>query len=174
MIYHVIYTAKTGEVLSQYMNYPDIPTCEERLKALGATRLEIGIDLWSVPGDDMEIEKVLQQMLEVNAAVQVMRMDYEAKRAEIMATVQEQLDALSLEYEPLIDTGRERLQALEAQAKEQVILRGQSAKVNGLAVTYVKGRTSWDTKALDGYAAAHPEIEKFRTDGNPSARVSWK
>ena len=122
----------------------------------------------------MEITQILEQMVEVNAAVQVTRLDYEAKRAEIMATVQAELDALSAEYDPLFDSGRERLQALEAQAKELCIMRGQSAKVDGLAVTYVKGRTSWDTKALDGYAAAHPEIERFKSEGNPSARLSWK
>ena len=122
----------------------------------------------------MEITQILEQMVEVNAAVQVTRLDYEAKRAEIMATVQAELDALSAEYDPLFDSGRERLQALEAQAKELCIMRGQSAKVDGLAVTYVKGRTSWDTKALDGYAAAHPEIEQFKSEGNPSARLSWK
>ena len=122
----------------------------------------------------MEITQILEQMVEVNAAVQVTRLDYEAKQAEIMATVQAELNALSAEYDPLLDSGRERLQALEAQAKELCIMRGQSAKVDGLAVTYVKGRTSWDTKALEGYAAAHPEIERFRMDGNPSARLSWK
>ena len=122
----------------------------------------------------MEITQILEQMVEVNAAVQVTRLDYEAKQAEIMATVQAELNALSAEYDPLFDSGRERLQALEAQAKELCIMRGQSAKVDGLAVTYVKGRTSWDTKALDGYAAAHPEIERFKSEGNPSARLSWK
>ena len=122
----------------------------------------------------MEITQILEQMVEVNAAVQVTRLDYEAKRAEIMATVQAELDALSAEYDPLFDSGRERLQALEAQAKELCIMRGQSAKVDGLAVTYVKGRTSWDTKALDGYAAAHPEIERFKSEGKPSARLGWK
>ena len=122
----------------------------------------------------MEITQILEQMVEVNAAVQVTRLDYEAKQAEIMATVQAELDALSAEYDPLLDSGRERLQALESQAKELCITRGQSAKVDGLAVTFVKGRTSWDTKALEGYAAAHPEIERFKSEGNPSARLSWK
>lgn len=122
----------------------------------------------------MDIETILQQMVEINAAIEVTRLDYEAKRAEIMATVQEALNELEAEYAPLMDSGRERLQALEAQAKELCIMRGQSAKVDGLAVTYVKGRTSWDTKALDGYAAAHPEIERFKSEGNPSARLSWK
>ena len=122
----------------------------------------------------MKITQILEQMVEANAAVQVTRMDYEAKRAEIMATVQAELNALSAEYDPLLDSGRERLQALEAQAKELCIMRGQSAKVDGLAVTFVKGRTSWDTKALEGYAAAHPEIERFKSEGNPSARLSWK
>ena len=30
---------------------------------------------------------------------------------------------------------------------------------------YTKGRTSWDSKRLDGYALAHPEIAACRTVG---------
>jgi hypothetical protein len=36
----------------------------------------------------------------------------------------------------------------------------------------VKGRVSWDTKALDGYAVAHPEIEKLRIEGAPTVRIA--
>jgi hypothetical protein len=122
----------------------------------------------------MEITQVLEQMKEVNAALQVTQLDYEAKQNEIMATVQDELDALRDEYAPMLDSARDMLAGLEADAKRHVITSGETAKIEGLAVTFVKGRTSWDTKALDGYSAAHPEIERFRKEGEPSARISWK
>jgi len=40
-----------------------------------------------------------------------------------------------------------------------------------LEAVYVKGRISWDNKALDGYAAAHPEIGAFRKQGDPSVSI---
>lgn len=120
------------------------------------------------------IKNTLEQMKEVNAALEITRLDYEARRAAVLATVQAELDALGAEYEPVMAIARERLQTLENDAKRQVIATGETAKVEGVAVVFVKGRASWNTKALDGYAAAHPEIEQFRTQGQPSARVTWK
>lgn len=113
-------------------------------------------------------------MKEISAAVTVTQMDYDAKREKIMSLVQEQLDELTAEYAPMLESAKSLLADLEKQAKELVVANGESAKVDGLSVSYVKGRVSWDTKALDGYAAAHPEIEQFRKEGEPSARISWK
>jgi hypothetical protein len=122
----------------------------------------------------MEITQVLQQMKGVNAALEITRLDYEAKQRAIMATVQSDLDALRDEYTPMLDSAKDMLSGLEADAKRHVVTTGETAKIDGLAVTFVKGRTSWDTKALDGYSAAHPEIERFKREGEPSARISWK
>lgn len=105
--------------------------------------------------------EILEQMKEVNAALALTRADYEEKRAAIMAIVQVDLDALQDEYQPLIDAAQSKLSELESNAKTAVIARGESVKIDGLSISFVKGRVSWDTKALDGYAAAHPEIEQF-------------
>lgn len=40
-----------------------------------------------------------------------------------------------------------------------------------ITASYGQLRVSWDTKALDGYAAAHPEIQQFRIEGLPSVSV---
>ncbi len=34
-----------------------------------------------------------------------------------------------------------------------------------------KGRETWDTKSLDGYALAHPEIASLRKVGDPSVSI---
>ena len=60
---------------------------------------------------------------------------------------------------------------LEEQIKEITINAGQTIKGTLHQFVYNKGRVSWDTKQLDGYAAAHPEIEKFRKVGAPSVSV---
>ena len=59
------------------------------------------------------IKNTLEQMKEVNAALEITRLDYEARRAAVLATVQAELDALAAEYEPVMAIAPERLQTLE-------------------------------------------------------------
>ena len=40
-----------------------------------------------------------------------------------------------------------------------------------LHAIYAAGRASWDTKALEGYAVAHPEILQFKKVGEPSVSI---
>lgn len=63
------------------------------------------------------------------------------------------------------------LQWLTEAVKASVIAEGESVKGERLQAVWVKGRTSWDTKALDGYSAAHPEIERFRKVGEPNVTI---
>ena len=61
--------------------------------------------------------------------------------------------------------------ALEAEVKQEVIEAGQTIKGSCLQACYAKGRVSWDTKMLDGYVVAHPEVEQFRKVGEPSVSI---
>lgn len=69
-----------------------------------------------------------------------------------------------------------KMKELEEQIKAEVIKQGKAFKCMWGAVTYKKGhdRVSWDSKALSGYAAAHPEIEVFKniTKVAPSVNVN--
>jgi len=81
-----------------------------------------------------------------------------------MERLQAQLNELRL---PLID--------LEDRIKATVLEAGESAEHLGVKATYRSGydRVSYDSKALDGYAAAHPEVLAFRkaTQCRPSVSV---
>ncbi len=61
----------------------------------------------------------LDQLSETKAAAEVTRLDYEAKRAEIMKAVQAQLDDLAAEFEPLINSAEERAADLEAEIRSR-------------------------------------------------------
>jgi len=61
--------------------------------------------------------------------------------------------------------------ALEEEIKREVLFAGVSVKSTHLQAVFAKGRTSWDGKALEGYATAHPEIEKFKTVGDPTVSI---
>jgi len=113
----------------------------------------------------------LDELAEIKAAADITRLDYEAKRAEILKAVQAELDALDVEYKPLIDAAAERTAALEAEIKHDVLRHGQSVKGSQLHAVYYHGRVTWDTKSLDNYADAHPEILGFRKEAEPSIQL---
>ena len=114
-----------------------------------------------------QITAKLNELSEVQAAVELTRLDYEAKRAELLKAVQTELDALDAEYNPLFDSSTARVATLEAEIKNAVLQYGASVKGSRLFAVFAQGRVSWDTKQLDHYAAAHPEIVTFRKQGNP-------
>lgn len=113
----------------------------------------------------------LDELSQVQAAVELTRLDYEAKRAQILKTVQAELDALDAEYNPLIESSQARIAALEEEIKHDVLQHGASVKGSRLFAVFYQGRVTWDTKGLDQYANTHPEITAFRKQGNPSVSL---
>lgn len=52
-----------------------------------------------------------------------------------------------------------------------VLEKGESIKGELLQAVFSKGRTTWDTPALAGYAIAHPELNKLKKVGKPSVSI---
>lgn len=115
-----------------------------------------------------DIRARLDELAEVRNAAEVTRLDYEAKRAEILRSVQAELDALEAEYEPLLESARARAEALEAEIREAVLAHGATVKGSVYQAVYVRGRVTWDNQKLDKYAKEHPEILAYRREGEPS------
>jgi hypothetical protein len=86
--------------------------------------------------------------------------------------IKEKLAEIDAEFEPKIDALNARNQALIDTVKGEVLTVGQSISGDYHVVKFVKGRVTWDTVRLEGYAAAHPEILQFRTDGEPYTVLS--
>jgi hypothetical protein len=63
------------------------------------------------------------------------------------------------------------VRSLTEEIKADVLAAGQSVTGAHLQAVWVKGRVSWDTRRLDGYAAAHPEITAFRKIGEPTVSI---
>lgn len=103
-------------------------------------------------------------------------------------------DAINLEKQAVIDTiltpeikakiaeieaefagkgevATEKATALEAEIKELVKTGAETVKGSFLMAVYAKGRVSWDTKGLDGFALTHPEILYMRKEGDPSVSI---
>jgi hypothetical protein len=122
---------------------------------------------------DSILEK-LEQLAELRAAKELTRIDYEQRRAEILKAVQAQLDELAAEYEPLFETAAERIDALEAEIKDDVAEAGHSVRHGNIQAVYSRGRTLWDTQGLEAYAEEHPEVIDFRREGKPSVSIRFK
>ncbi len=58
--------------------------------------------------------------------------------------------------------------------RKEILARKTNADSRTLKVTYRKGAVRWDTKWLDGYSLDHPEINKYRKQGEPSVSFSLK
>lgn len=120
---------------------------------------------------NMDTQALIKQYTELRTAYDLEAAAMERQRAAIMAKVQDELDALTAEFGPRLTECSDKFTALEGEIKQAVKENGATLKGDRWQFVYAKGRTSWDTKALDGYAAAHPEISQFKSEGDPSVSV---
>ncbi len=115
----------------------------------------------------------LKQLKELDAHLDVIKMD---KQEAIDEVITAELKAKLASFDEITSAIIVTAATLEAEIKAEVLVSETGAKkgANHYGVSFVKGRVSWDIKALDGYAAAHPEIEKFKKVGKPSVRINKK
>jgi hypothetical protein len=113
----------------------------------------------------------LEELSEVQAAADMTRQDLEAKRAEILKSVQAELDALDAEFAPLLAAAEARLEALKEEIKSDVLEHGASVRGGRFQAVFSRGRITWDTHALEAYAEEHPEVNDFRREGSPSVSL---
>jgi DNA-binding Lrp family transcriptional regulator len=118
------------------------------------------------PTRDYVAEK-LERLSNLRNAAEFTRLDYETKRTQILKQVQAELDALDLEYKPVMERAEENIAALENEVKTDVLLFGESVSGGMYRAMYTKGRVSWDNDGIAKYAELHPEVLEFRKQGQP-------
>ena len=109
----------------------------------------------------------LERLSSLRNAADLARLDYESKRAEILKQVQAELDALDLEYRPVLEATQENITALENEIKTDVLLYGESVSGGSFRASYTQGRVSWDNEGMAKYAEAHPDVLQFRKQSQP-------
>ena len=109
----------------------------------------------------------LERLSNLRGAADLTRLDYETRRAEILKQVQSQLDALEMEYKPILEATDENIAALENEIKTEVLLYGESVSGGVYRASYTQGRVSWDNEGMTKYAASHPDVLQFRKQGQP-------
>jgi len=114
---------------------------------------------------------MLNELAELRAQIDLLALDKQAAIEAVLAPLQAELDAIDAEYAPALELADEKASDLEKHIKDAVKQAGESVKGGRLHAVYSR-RTSWDSKALTGYAAAHPEIDRFkRVSQSVSIRV---
>ena len=109
----------------------------------------------------------------LNAQLADERAAVEAKHAAAIADYKRDLAAVDAQWGVLLEDAQAEVDELQSSIKAQVLRVGESIKHARFTASYVRGRVTWDTKKLDGYVAAHPEIAPFRKEGEPSVRIAF-
>ena len=121
----------------------------------------------------MNTQEKLDRLAELDAHRDAVLMDKEALKQQIMPEeVKQQLRDVDSEYNPKLEAISQERAQLEAEVRNDVMVYGVSVKGERYRASYVKGRISWNTEALDGYALAHPEINICRKEGAPTVRIA--
>jgi len=121
---------------------------------------------------DNYIATMLDELASAQAKRDVIAMNKQAAIDAVMTDeIRAKLAEIDANYDPVDHEALEDIERLTRQVKETVIASGATCKGTFLQAVYMKGRTSWDGKALEGFSAAHPEILTFRTIGEPSVSI---
>jgi len=120
----------------------------------------------------MNALELLEQLANVEAQAAIINIHFDDLRKNILTPeIQAELAEIEAERAETMKSVAAGIETLREQIKAAVIANGATVKGSMFQAVYVKGRESWDTKALDGYAAAHPEIMPFKQIGSPSVTI---
>lgn len=122
------------------------------------------------------IEKMLDELAELHsqrdlAQMEQKRLKQEQIDAVLTDEIKTRLAEIDAEFAGKSDIASDKIASLEAEIKKLVTEKGASVKGEFLHAVFAKGRVTWDTKALDGYVKAHPELTEFRKEGEPSVSL---
>lgn len=80
----------------------------------------------------------------------------------------DQWNAIKAEFQPMIDAATAAAALLKEGIEIEVLNLGKTAYGDKYMAVWNKGRSSWDGKALEGFAMAHPEILQAKKVGEPT------
>jgi hypothetical protein len=120
----------------------------------------------------MNTKEKLNALYELKCAIEVSNMEKQALVDSVLTPeIRQKIADIEAEFAEKNAAVYEKLAALETEVKTDVVSGGETVKGDYLMAVYNKGRVSWDTKSLDGYAAAHPEVAQFKKTGDPSVSI---
>ncbi len=122
--------------------------------------------------NEIEIKQKLDQLAEFQSELDVATLEKQRLLDYVYsAEIKSRMAEIEAEFSGKTEAVNEKIAALEAEIKQAIITHGASVKGSVFHAILSKGRVSWDTKSLDGYATAHPELLSFRKEGEPFVSI---
>jgi len=119
-----------------------------------------------------EITKLLDDLAEIRAELVLVQQEQERMIDEVMPNeVKQKVQSIRDEFGDKIEIASSKTTALEQKIKDMTIELGETVDGEFLKAVFNNGRITWDNKALDGYAKAHPELLEFRKEGKPYVSI---
>jgi hypothetical protein len=128
----------------------------------------------AAPAAKQEEESKFDQLAEARDYLDGLRKHMESEREEVLAQVRSELEAIEARYAQQLQEASAAVAELELEVKAEVLRQGQSVRVGDVHAVFYRGRVTWDSKGLAGYALSHPELEKFRRVGAPMVILRYK
>ncbi len=121
---------------------------------------------------EAEIRAALQQLEDLTIQQQLVAMQKQSLLDGVLTPeIQRHIADIQAEFAPREDSLATTLTELTANVKRLVAAYGQTVAGQHLQAVWVKGRESWDSRGLQGYARAHPEVLEFQKVGEPSVSI---
>jgi len=121
---------------------------------------------------EMDIYEKIEKYSDLGVGIDLINQEKQSLIDQVLTQeIKEKLAEIDAEFDPKIEQLSQEKSMLEADIKQEVLTAGRTVKGTYHSFVWSKPRVSWDTKALDGYAAAHPEIQVFRSEGSASVSV---
>jgi ABC-type phosphate transport system auxiliary subunit len=121
---------------------------------------------------ESEIKIKLDELANLRAAHDALTLQKQTLIDTILTDeIKAQLTDIDAEFVEKHQAVSDKVNPLEAEIRRAVITNGVTIKGTFLQAVWVKACVNWDVKALNNYAAAHPEILPFRKEGSPSCTL---
>lgn len=120
----------------------------------------------------MDIYEKIEKYSDLGVGINLIQLQKQDAIDQVLTPeIKEKLAEIEAEYFAKAEELKLKKDSLESEIKQEVLQAGRTVKGTNHQFIYLKPRVTWNVPALDGYAEAHPEIRKFRTEGNPSVSV---
>ena len=124
------------------------------------------------PKEKNEVIKMLDVLADHEAQKDVTRLAKEEAIAQVYTPeIKAAIADIETEFAGRDDVVGEKIKDLRSDIKNSVLVLGETVKGEFLSAVWNKGRTSWDNKALQGYAVNQPELLQFKKEGKPSVAL---
>jgi len=118
------------------------------------------------------VEQDLNSLANLEAKIDFLRLKERAEVDELIpAEVQAEIETVKEQYVIEVEAVQKAITLLKEQITTGVLLLGSTVKTEFKQAIWNKARVTWDSKGLQGYEIAHPEIGAFKKVGSPKVSL---